>query len=98
MATRFLRTRFPLGRVVATPGALAALGACGGEPYTATLIARHHGGDWGDLSDDDRRANDRALDDGDRLFSAYDLPTGGRVWIITEADRSATTLLLPTDY
>jgi hypothetical protein len=63
-----------------------------------SLLNRHHAGDWGVVDADDWRANDRALQDGTRLLSVYVLPTGERVWIITEWDRSATTILLPTDY
>jgi hypothetical protein len=86
---------FPLGRIVATPGALELLAATGTDP--AELLARHQAGDWGDLGAFDRRENDRALRTGARLFSAYDTPEG-RLWIITEADRSSTCLLLPSEY
>ncbi len=85
---------FELGRVVATPGALS-LFASGVNP--TELLARHHGGDWGDLGAFDRRENDRALKAGERLFSAYET-LAGRVWIITEPDRSSTCLLLPSEY
>ena len=61
------------------------------------LVDRHRKGDWGNLCDEDREANARALADGDRLLSVYDTPKG-RVWILTEADRSHTTLLLPEEY
>ncbi len=84
-------TRFELGRVVATPGAIEL------DVDLAGLLARHHGGDWGDLGAFDRRENDRALKTGERLFSAYDTPAG-RVWIITEADRSSTCVLIPSEY
>jgi len=87
--------RFTLGRTVATPGALAALEQAGVSP--ATLLARHHGGDWGDLCPEDAAANDQALEEGSRLFSSYKVGDG-KVWVITEADRSATTVLLPQDY
>ena len=86
---------FSLGRTVATPGVLAALEELGVAP--ATLFARHHRGDWGDLSAEDAEANDRALEDGTRVFSAYCVGAI-KVWVITEADRSATTVLLPEDY
>lgn len=88
--------RFPLGQLVATPGALAALDAANVAPIL--LIFRHGDGDWGELDDDDRRANDAALVDETRILSAYTLPTGVKLWIITEADRSATTILLPSEY
>jgi hypothetical protein len=86
-----------LGRVVATPGALAALANAGVHPYA--LLRRHQSGDWGSLSVPDQRVNDRAARHGDeRILSAYPLPTGIRVWVITEADRSSTCLLLPEEY
>lgn len=88
--------RFNPGRIVATPGALALC-----EEYGIDLSAhllRHIAGDWGDLCGSDKRANERALRDGSRILSAYDLPEGGKLWIITEWDRSATTVLLPDEY
>jgi len=87
--------RFELGQVVATPGALEALALAGVEP--GELLRRHLSGDWGELDGHDRRANERALRDGARLLSSY--PVGdGKVWIITEADRSSTCVLLPSEY
>lgn len=65
---------------------------------SAQLLRRHLAGDWGDLDAEDRAANECALRDEARLLSAYELTTGERLWIITEADRSTTTLLLPSDY
>lgn len=88
--------RLPLGQLVGTPGALDALEEAGVEP--AKLLARHQRGDWGDLEEEDKRLNDAAVKEGDRILSAYILPTGVKVWIITEWDRSATTLLLPSEY
>ncbi len=85
--------RFELGRVVATPGALKLLD----WPGALSLIARHRRGDWGDLKPDDREANERALADGDRILSAYEVE-GERVWVITEADRSSTCVLLAREY
>jgi hypothetical protein len=82
-----------LGLVVLTPGVLRELD----EAWVAELLARHQGGVWGDVGAEDRRLNDSALRYGGRLFSAYDTEAG-RVWIITEADRSATTVLLPSEY
>jgi hypothetical protein len=82
-----------LGLVLATPGILRELD----EAWVAELLARHQGGDWGDVGAEDRHLNDRALRSGGRLFSAY-YTEAGRVWIITEADRSATTVLLPSEY
>ena len=87
---------FPLGQTVATPGALAALEWVG--VVAEALLDRHVRGDWGDLGEDDWQRNAQALTSGERLLSAYVLPDAIRVWIITEADRSATTLLLPSDY
>lgn len=85
------RTQFPLGRLLATRGVLEL----GVELWP--LIVRHARGDWGDLEAEDRAANDRAVRFGGRIFSTYTVPRG-RVWIITEADRSATTILLPEEY
>ena len=88
--------RFLLGQLVATPTALSALVSLHVSPWT--LVNRHVRGDWGDLDDHDWQENERALTAGTRLLSAYVLGDGTRIWIITEADRSATTLLLPEEY
>ena len=88
--------RFRLGQIVATPGALRALQESGQDPVH--LLARHVTGDWGELDEHDRRENELSVQHGLRLLSAYTLSTGTRIWIITEADRSATTLLLPSEY
>jgi len=87
---------FSLGQILATPGALAALGES--EETPAVFLARHALRDWGDVSASDKRANDAALRDGTRLLSAYRTARGAKLWIITEADRSATTILLPEEY
>jgi hypothetical protein len=87
---------FPLGAVVATPGALEALADSGETPDV--FLARHVAGDWGGVSPADRRANDDALRAGERLLSAYTLWSGVKVWVITEADRSSTCILLPDEY
>ncbi len=88
---------FELGRVVATPGALEALATAGVDP--GELLSRHASGDWGELDAHDRRENARSLKHGFRLLSSYRVgDAGGRVWIITEADRSSTCLLLPEEY
>jgi len=84
---------FELGQVVATPGALDLLY----RDDLHDLLRRHHSGDWGDLGSSDARSNDYALVHGERLFSAYETPRG-RVWIITEADRVSTCVLLPSEY
>ena len=88
---------FGMGRIMATPGALETLRAVGMS--ASTLLARHESGDWGNLDAEDRRANDKALMDGTRIFSSYTLgDTGERIWVITEADRSYTTVLRPDEY
>ena len=86
--------KFQLGQVFATAGAVAAFPA---ETLLACL-ERHARGDWGDLDPEDRAANEAALSSGGRLLSSYRVPERGKVWVITEHDRSATTVLLPEDY
>jgi hypothetical protein len=88
--------KFAPGRLLATPGALRAIDEA--RDSTLHLLSRHIGGDWGDVDDEDKAANDFDLAHGGRLLSAYTLSTGVKVWIITEADRSATTILLPEEY
>lgn len=88
--------RFAPGRIVATPGALKALAAAGDDPLA--LIARHLRGDWGDVDAEDACENHFSVQHGFRVLSSYALATGERLWVITEADRSATTLLLPEEY
>jgi hypothetical protein len=88
--------RFPPGRVVATPATLVLLERYG-KSFTEYLD-RHLSGDWGDLDAHDYRENERALRSGARLFSAYAVSPLNTLWIITEADRSSTCLLLPSDY
>ncbi len=85
---------FPPGQIVATPGALEL--AEQGVDLLAYL-QRHLCGDWGELCDEDKAENDFSLKNGFRLMSAYPTPCG-KLWIITEADRSATTFLLPEEY
>lgn len=87
-------SRFSLGQIVATPNALSQLS----QPDIVAALRRHQQGDWGDVDAHDRQANDQALTNGERLLSVYTTPDGARFWIITEADRSATTILLPEDY
>ena len=91
-----MTTTFPLGQLVATPGAIQALAAAQENP--AKYVGRHADGDWGELCADDKRLNDQATGGGARILSAYRLPTGTSIWIITEADRSVTTILLPDEY
>jgi hypothetical protein len=88
--------RFPMRRPVITPAAQAVLDEA--RISGGVLLARHIHGDWGDLSIEDQTTNELALLTGKRLLSNYDLSGGGKVWIITEADRSVTTILLPEDY
>ena len=85
---------FPLGRVVATPAALKLVP----PEVLRQWLHRHQTGDWGAVGPEDWAANDRALTDGDRLLSAYVTDGGTKVWIITEWDRSATTVLLAEEY
>lgn len=87
---------FPLGHVVATPGVLEILAAAGVDP--TALLDRQVVGDWGELRGEDWHENESSLNRGLRLLSSYPLSDGQKVWIITEADRSATTLLLPSEY
>jgi len=87
---------FRTGEIVATPGALAALLASGQSPFE--FLERHTRGIWGDLVDEDKHANEHALQYGGRLFSAYNLQDGTRIWVITEWNRSVTTVLLPSEY
>jgi hypothetical protein len=86
--------KFPLGNLYMTPGVRDGIPP--GEVLRA--LRRHANGDWGNLCDEDRRANDLALQDGSRLLSSYQSTSGTKFWIITEADRSATTVLLPNEY
>lgn len=93
---------FRLGQIVATSGALEALGRnnSNGMEY----IARHASGDWGDLCDEDKMANESAVKNGARILSAYSLNDGTKIWLITDAvvdefgNRQATTILLPEEY
>lgn len=86
--------KFCLGQIVATPGALRVIP----NDEILAALARHANGDWGALEPHDLAVNESALANGGRLFSAYDSLAGVRFWIITEWDRSATTVLLPEDY
>jgi len=91
-----MTAKFPLGQTVATPGALDALTQAGQSP--AFFLDRHVQGDWGEVDAEDKRANDLALVQGERLLSAYRTLKGDRLWVITEADRSSTCILLPEEY
>ena len=87
---------FSLGQVVATPGALAALEKAGQHPFV--FLSRHVSGDWGELVAEDKEENQRALEHGNRIFSSYLTAKNTKIWVITEWDRSVTTLLLPSEY
>ena len=87
---------FDLGQLVATPGALAALEKTGQNAME--LLSRHVRGDWGDLPKEDKDENQLSLEKGFRLLSRYHTTAGDKLWVITEADRSHTTLLLPEEY
>lgn len=91
---------FSLGQLLATPGVLAMLEALQLDPlpFLLPLVVRHVSGDWGDICFEDRQANADALVQGSRLMSVYGLSATQRLWIITEADRSSTTVLLPQEY
>ena len=95
LKTNQVKPLFNLGQTVATPGALAALEQAAISPIT--LLRRHQRGDWGDLGNEDKQSNDQALSLGDRIFSAYQFDTV-KFWVITECDRSTTTILLPEEY
>jgi len=85
---------FKLGKLVATPGALAALTP--EEPLI--LLSRHVSGDWGDVPAEDAAENEFSVERGFRIVTSYETASGTRVWIITEADRSSTCILLPEEY
>ena len=86
--------KFRMGRIVSTPNALQSLTS--DDIHIA--IARHQAGDWGDLDAEDCQANDQALVNGARILSVYHAANGTTFWIITEADRSSSCILLPEDY
>lgn len=89
--------KFNLGQLVVTPGASEAVGTEHLAELLAAIFEKHACGDWGDLGEEDKMNNDIALESGDRILSAYNIG-GTRIWIITEYDRSATTVLLPDEY
>ncbi len=87
---------FDLGSLVSTPGALAALAKSGQTPLD--FLLRHITGDWGDLEEEDLKENELSVKQGFRILSSYKTNAGQKVWVITDADRSVTTLLLPEEY
>ncbi|HEV8430099.1 MAG TPA: hypothetical protein VGQ41_19510 [Pyrinomonadaceae bacterium] len=88
--------RFALGETFITPGAQEALDIAG--QTVIQFLRRHMSGDWGELSGDDAQENELSITEGLRLLSSYRTAKGQKIWIITEADRSATTILLPSEY
>ena len=87
---------FSLGRVVSTPGALEEMAKA--NTNGMMLLLRHVTGDWGEVCEEDARENELSVEKGFRILSAYTLSTGVKIWILTEADRSSTCLLLPEEY
>lgn len=89
--------KFHLGGLVMTPGVHNLMMTQDLNPMY--YVGRHLLGDWGDIPDEDKLSNEEYLVKGGRLFSAYDVPDPvARIWVITEADRSSTTVLLPSEY
>jgi hypothetical protein len=93
---KMLTPKFALGQIVFTPGALEALEEAGQTPDF--FLDQHVSGNWGIVSEEDGALNDQALKDGDRVLSAYRTLKGKKLWVISESDRSVTTLLLPEEY
>ena len=94
---RNAKVNFELGRIYLTPDAVIAFEECGESLWR--YLDRHHSGDWGHVSKRDKKENKLALKEGFRIVSAYTLPhTGMKIWVITEADRSSTAILLPSEY
>ena len=91
-----VQPRFSLGQLVSTPGAIEAMEKVGQNPHQ--LVRRHQSGDWGEVSPDDAQENELSIVLGFRLMSVYTMSDGTKVWVITEADRAVTTILLPSEY
>ena len=91
-----MKALFKLGRTVATPAALAAIAEAGQTP--GDFLARHQAGDWGGVSADDTKENELSLKEGERLLSVYWTAQEVKLYVITEADRSSTCILLPEEY
>lgn len=94
-----MTAKFQLGQLVMTRG---ISNWCMADPalYSEVIacVDRHQQGNWGDIGDDDKCANELAVDHGTRILSAYDFDCGKRIWVITEADRSSTCILFPDEY
>ncbi len=90
------KVKFTAGQICATPGALEAMNLSEQSPME--FVGRHVTGDWGDVCEDDAKVNEESLEHGLRLLSSYRTNEGVKLWVITEADRSATTILLPEEY
>jgi hypothetical protein len=96
LAQKAHRPRIKLGQIVATPGALEALEEAHQSPQE--FLERHQSGDWGEVGAEDWKQNELSVKKGSGAMSVYTLPTGTKIWIITEADQSVTTVLLPDEY
>ncbi len=96
VATTPMNARFNLGRVFSTPGAAEALAESNQHPLE--FLQRHVSGDWGEVCEEDKSENELSVREGFRILSAYTTTGGAKLWVITEADRSATTILLPSEY
>ena len=90
------KPKFLVGKLVATPGALEALTDAKQSPMD--FVSRHVRGDWGECCEQDRQANEDAIRNGERLLSVYRTTKGVKIWVITEADRGSTSVLLPEEY
>jgi len=88
--------KFALGLIITTAGAEFAMRETGQKP--AEFLRRHVSGDWGDMNAEDSASNDRSVESGSSIYSAYTLSDGTKIWIITALDRSNTTILLPSEY
>lgn len=98
MTIERLQGKFPLGQTVMTRGIADRVAVdIKFAEFTMQSLKRHANGDWGNLCEDDKKANENALRVGERLFSAYE-QAGRKIWIVTEWDRSATTILFPEEY
>ena len=90
--------KFELGKLVATQGVADLMESTACHILISGYMRRHARGDWGELCEEDKQVNEDGLKNDGRLLSAYSMPGGEKIWIITEADRSITTVLLPSEY